>query len=262
MWLLLTSVLGASLLGSLHCIGMCGGFVAFYAGGDTSQGWQRSLSHLAYNGGRLVTYMALGAIVGLAGAVVDFAGTAAGYQYVTAIFAGVLMIVWGVLTIFASTGIHTKFLRLPLWFQHRLLEWQRKLREKPPVWRALFLGLLSTLLPCGWLYAFAVTAAATASPWYGAWVMAFFWLGTVPAMLSLGWSVHSLSLRLRRHFPWISATALILIGVSTIWQRSQKMVPIPSTTSVPGLQQSIERVRKLPQARPSCCEGKKAKQKP
>ena len=56
----------------------------------------------------------------------------------------------------------------------------RLVRERPPVARALLLGLFSTLLPCGWLYAFAVLAAGTGGPWTGMLVMAAFWAGTVP----------------------------------------------------------------------------------
>ncbi|TNE45955.1 MAG: sulfite exporter TauE/SafE family protein [Deltaproteobacteria bacterium] len=264
MWILLGSVVLASMLGSLHCIGMCGGFVAFYAGGDQSKGWERSFSHLAYNGGRLLTYSLLGAMVGLAGAVVDFAGTAAGMQHITAIIAGVLMIGWGILMISHQWGLHWKHLRLPLGFQQRLIQWQRSLKDKPPVWRALFLGLISTLLPCGWLYAFAVTAAATASPWKGALVMAAFWVGTVPALLGLGLGIHTLSVRLRRHFPWISATAIILIGISTIWQRSTLLVPIPSQGAVKASTNpdaNLERVKQLHKKKPSCCGGKKPKQR-
>ena len=47
----LSAVFGASLLGSLHCAGMCGGFVAFYSGADGSGGRLRLLSHGAYSGG-------------------------------------------------------------------------------------------------------------------------------------------------------------------------------------------------------------------
>ena len=59
---LFSTVLVASLVGSLHCAGMCGGFVVFWAGGDASQGKNKVFAHMAYNGGRLVTYVLLGAL--------------------------------------------------------------------------------------------------------------------------------------------------------------------------------------------------------
>ncbi len=258
MWLLLGSVVLASLLGSLHCIGMCGGFVAFYAGSDPSQGWQRSFSHIAYNGGRLVTYTLLGFIVGWAGSMVDFAGTAAGMQHITAIIAGSLMVIWGLGMLSQQQGWSLLHIQLPPAFRQKIMQWQRKIRDKPPIGRAWFLGLLSTLLPCGWLYAFVVTAAATASPLKGTLVMAAFWVGTVPALLGLGLGIHTVSIRVRRIFPWISATAIILIGISTLWHRSQLLVPIPSHHATPQTTQAqtIKRVRQLHKKKPSCCSKK------
>jgi hypothetical protein len=71
-------------------------------------------------------------------------------------------------------------------------------------------------LPCGWLWAFVVAAAGTASPWTGAAVMAVFWLGTVPAMtgvLAFGGPVID---RVRRRLPAISAGVLIVLGLATL----------------------------------------------
>ena len=52
----------------------------------------------------------------------------------------------------------------------------------PPMAHALATGLLTTLLPCGWLYAFVALAAGTASAPLGALVMLTFWIGTLPAI--------------------------------------------------------------------------------
>ena len=57
------SVLLASLLGSPHCAGMCGGFVCFYSGQD---GRGQTRAHAAYNLGRLVSYLVLGLLAGSA----------------------------------------------------------------------------------------------------------------------------------------------------------------------------------------------------
>ena len=58
------AVFGASLVGSLHCAGMCGGFVACLCGGPSKVG----SAHLAYHAGRGVGYLTLGALAGLLGA--------------------------------------------------------------------------------------------------------------------------------------------------------------------------------------------------
>ncbi|MCA9786726.1 MAG: sulfite exporter TauE/SafE family protein, partial [Candidatus Cloacimonetes bacterium] len=170
MTLLLIAVFSASLLGSAHCAGMCGPLLPFYAAGAPVE--KRWLGHLTYSLGRLVSYATLGALAGAAGSAVNMAGEAAGIIRVSAIAAGVLMILWGLGVLFARFGL--RFLPAnPLGKStgaafRRLFQ---NLQNKPPLWRAGMLGLASTLLPCGWLYAFAITAAGTGSPWQGALVM-------------------------------------------------------------------------------------------
>ena len=90
---------------------------------------------------------------------------------------------------------------------------------RPAARRAWLIGVLTGLLPCGWLWAFVVSAAGTASPWAGAAMMAVFWFGTVPAMtgvLALGGTVID---GVRRKLPVISACVLIVLGVSTLASR-------------------------------------------
>jgi len=213
------AVLGASLLGSLHCAGMCGGFVAFYAGGDRSSGLQRSLSHVAYSLGRLLTYTLLGVMAGILGRALDLAGAAAGLQRGAALAAGGLMMLWGLVMLLQVRGVKIST-HLPPVFQRLVQDALGQLGSKPPVVKALVLGLLSTLLPCGWLYAFAITAAGTGDPLQGALVMAAFWLGTLPVLLTLGMGVQALAGPLRRHLPAISALVLLVIGAWTVWDRA------------------------------------------
>lgn len=210
---LVVPVLAASLVGSLHCAGMCGGFVAFYSGGDDNTGSRRLVGHAAYNGGRLVTYLLLGALAGTLGAAVDLAGSAAGVGRAAAVVAGSVMVLWGLALLLTSAGVRLPRLRLPRLVEQRTVRLMASLRGRPPVMRAALIGLSSTLLPCGWLYAFAVTAAGTGSALGGAAVMAAFWAGTVPVLFGLGLGVQSAASRLRRHVPMISALALIVVGV-------------------------------------------------
>lgn len=209
----LLGVLGASLLGSLHCVGMCGGFVAFYSAGDNSRGIRRGASHATYHLGRLVGYAALGGLAGSIGAAVDLAGSAIGVGRIAAVVAGVVMILWGLALLLVALGVRLPKARWVAAAQQRVVPLLAGLSRKPPVVRAGLLGLASGLLPCGWLYAFAVTAAGTASALWGAIVMMVFWLGSVPVLLGLGLGVQSLAARLRRHIPLLSATVLLVIGV-------------------------------------------------
>ena len=80
------------------------------------------------------------------------------------------------------------------------------------------LGMLNGFLPCGFVYFFAITAASTGSPIWGAVVMMVFGLSTVPALFSLGFFVG-----LFQRSSWrntmikIAAVAVILYGVYTIY---------------------------------------------
>jgi len=217
---LLLTVFVASLVGSLHCIGMCGPFVAFYSGADGSGGARRLLSHAAYSGGRLLTYALFGVAAGAVGAALDVAGSLAGFQRVAAIVAGVTMILWGVLALLQIRGIRI--------FKHgsgngsvaRVLRRGFSLvSDKPPVVRAAVVGLLSGFLPCGWLWAFVVTAAGTGSALKGAAVMTAFWAGTVPALLAVGLGAQLLSAPLRRHVPAVTALLLVGLGLYAILGR-------------------------------------------
>jgi sulfite exporter TauE/SafE len=206
----------ASLLGSAHCAGMCGPFVCFYAGADArSSGW----GHIAYNFGRLVSYLVLGALAGALGSGVEQVGTGVGVTRAAAIVAGVLMITWGVVTLLAQRGFSLPSLT-PLagaqrWMAARL----RDVRDFPPAARALTVGLLTTLLPCGWLYAFVVTAAGTGTVRGAITLMAVFWAGTLPMMLALGVGVRRLAGPLRARLPVISAIAIVAVGVMSLTGR-------------------------------------------
>ena len=217
---LLLTVFVASVVGSLHCIGMCGPFVAFYSGADGSGGVRRLLSHAAYSGGRLLTYAAFGLAAGAVGAALDVAGSLAGFQRVAAIIAGVTMILWGVFALLQIRGVRI--------FKHgsgkgRIAGVLRRgfslVSDKPPVVRAGVVGLLSGFLPCGWLWAFVVSAAGTGSSLKGAAVMTAFWAGTVPALLAVGLGAQLVSAPLRRHVPAVTALLLVGLGLYAILGR-------------------------------------------
>ena len=71
------AILTASLLGSVHCAAMCGGFVCMYSSG-VGRDAATLRSHALYNVGRLVSYVLLGALAGALGVGLTHAGNAAG----------------------------------------------------------------------------------------------------------------------------------------------------------------------------------------
>lgn len=216
---LLVPILSASLLGSAHCAAMCGGFVVAYAGSGNDRSSANARVHLAYHAGRVLSYATLGALAGALGRAIDLAGAAAGYATAAAIVAGSLMILWGLVAMLESQGVALPKLRFGsvAGFGARLIG---GLQLHSRAARALCLGGCSALLPCGWLYAFVVSAAGTASPFWGAVVMVAFWSGTLPALLGLGVVAARFGRPLRRHLPLLSATAILCVGLFTVVSRA------------------------------------------
>lgn len=172
----------ASILGSPHCAGMCGGFVALYAHAAR----RHHVAHLLYNAGRLATYLALGVIAASLGSSID---AFAGIGRASAAVVGGALVLYGISLLLGFTP----FAELPLLRRIAALlapVTQRILRSDQPV-KPFFIGAVTTLLPCGWLYTFVALALASAEPTTAAVIMALFWLGTVPMMLGIGYALRS-----------------------------------------------------------------------
>ena len=105
------AVLGASLLGSLHCAGMCGGFVAFCSAGDAARRRPGLAVHVVHGAGRLVAYVVLGVAAGALGAALDVAGALAGIHRAAAVLAGALVVVWGSAALLAALGVRLPSIR-------------------------------------------------------------------------------------------------------------------------------------------------------
>ena len=210
--LLVIGVLVASLLGSVHCAGMCGGFVCFYAGGAGSG----TRAHVAYNVGRLTSYLFLGLMAGLVGATVDRFGALAGLSRGAAVLSGTLMVAWGLSTLLAARGVRVPRLEGRLGGQNTLGKLLARVRGRSAIVRAATTGLLTTLLPCGWLYAFVAAAAGTGRVDRALLTMGVFWLGTLPMMLAVGYGVQRLSGPLRTRLPVVTATAVVVLGLLSI----------------------------------------------
>src|SRR5205823_3884811 len=105
---LIAAVFLASLLGSLHCAGMCGAFLAFAVGAEDPGAGRRAALQGAYHIGRLCTYLVFGAVAGGVGAALDLGGSLVGVQRVAAVLAGSMMVVFGV-----GAALRLRGVRLP-----------------------------------------------------------------------------------------------------------------------------------------------------
>ncbi|MDX2194172.1 MAG: sulfite exporter TauE/SafE family protein, partial [Gemmatimonadales bacterium] len=96
----------------------------------------------------------------------------------------------------------------------------RRARALPPVPRGALLGLATGLLPCGWLYAFVLTAAGTGAALDGALVMALFWLGGLPALVAAGAGLGAGLRRLGAHAPILGAALVAVVALASVAGRA------------------------------------------
>lgn len=211
------SIISIAFLGSFgHCIGMCGGIVLAYSTikiEPQSSKVSKTKAHLLYSLGRVLTYSILGAIFGLLGGVVTFSNNA---NATLLIILGLAMVITGlslmgkikVLTLIEHSFSSSNFYKNTF----------KKILNSKSNSSFFILGMLNGLMPCGFIYFFAITAASTASPLYGALVMAVFGLSTIPAMFSLGFlATISNATNFRSMMMNLSAFAVIIYGFFTIY---------------------------------------------
>jgi len=195
---------------------MCGGIVLAYSTikiEPKSSKVSKSVAHLLYNFGRVLTYTILGALFGALGGVATFSNEAN----------GILLIVAGVVMVLAGLSLMGKIKFLTV-IEHSISSshfyknsFAKILHSRSNV-SFFILGMLNGLLPCGFVYFFAITAASTASPFYGALVMFIFGVSTIPAMFSLGFlSSLASATSFRNMMMSLSSVAVILYGVFTIY---------------------------------------------
>lgn len=202
----LAAVLVASLVGSLHCVAMCGPLAVLHQGGAPGQRWRGLALH---QGGRAIGYAALGGLAGLLGTAVDLAGAALAIQRAAMVLAAFGLAAWAVVLIVGArrAALPTATASASM-FSRGLV----KLRTQRPARRALGLGLLHAVLPCGWLWAFVALAVGTGSALMGAATLLAFWLGTVPALLGATALAAPLLARVRTRWPYV--TALLVLGLA------------------------------------------------
>lgn len=223
------SVLLASVVGSAHCVGMCGGFVAFCNGcssGQVASRWSMAAYHL----GRLIAYCTVGAVAGALGFGIQELSVQTGLpRDAGALVVGAMLVLWGGYAVFGGAleiparlpsrdGVHAIGKKPP----ERLLTKLLRAAALWPAWlRNGALGLATILLPCGWLYAFALIAAQTGSAVEGATVLFAFWSGTLPLLVLFGYAVKHLSSSMRRLLPRAGGAFLVLAGFLSLFAHLQ-----------------------------------------
>lgn len=208
-------ILTASLLASVHCVGMCGCF-ALLSGNARSSASGRFLAQALYTCGRLFTYVFLGMAAGTFGTFVwEFSPGRAAIT-VLSVLSGVVFVVAAleILGVWRRVGRSgrsvSQLLTLGLGplIQH--------FSGRQTAFATFAMGVFTGLLPCGLVYAFALAAAASGSPLTGGMTMLAFGLGTAPAMVTVGIVGGVLGARQRQQLYRLSAVVLLVLGIVTI----------------------------------------------
>jgi uncharacterized protein len=176
----------AGLLGSTHCVAMCGGLATVF--GSLRAGPAPAWQALVYQLGRVLTYGIGGSIVGGIGAVAGMAFEVSQWGAVLRLGTALVVVFIG-LNIALGVSSRNRWLGAPerwgafVW--RRLAPAARSRLPSRPAVRALALGLLWGWLPCGLVYSVLLAAVFAGSAAGGGATMIAFGLGTLPAMLGM-----------------------------------------------------------------------------
>ncbi len=229
------------LLGGVHCVGMCGGIVGAFVVASP----RRSIpiqpdgvpNHastivdtgprvLAFNVGRIGSYMVAGMLAGLLGSVPAMINLAS-VQTVTYLLANLMLVALGLTLMNIWHGLS----RLEAVGQVLWRQLQPLIRKLLPVQRtsqAIALGGLWGWVPCGMVYSVLMTALLSGSATRGALVMLAFGLGTLPLLFTMGMAGASIQPLLQRSSVRRIAGLVVLsfgvaglvrvgMGVSSVW---------------------------------------------
>lgn len=202
------------LMTSVHCVAMCGGvnLSQCVQNEKTGNGKNDALSTLRpsilYNLGRVISYTAVGFVVGGLGSLITFSNT---MQGTIKLIAGIFMIIMGLNMLGIFPWLRRFQPRLPILFSHSI---ENKKVGKGP----LLVGLLNGLMPCGPLQAMQIYALSTGSPFAGALSMFLFSLGTVPLMFGLGALSSYLGKRFTNKILTVGAVLVVVLGMSMFSQ--------------------------------------------
>jgi len=197
------AVFVASILGSTHCVTMCGPIAITV---NNSSGYM-SLYHV----GRLISYLILGALAGLLGEAFLSNNTSLISTIsitlisIFFIYTGYRLVRGKPLEFLPSKTIASLISKPAKW----------SLSQSRPV-KSLTLGIVNGFLPCGWVYIFVIGAVATKNPLYSAGILFIFWLGTVPALSAFPYIYKKTFKRAPRKLATVAGVILIIVGLVNI----------------------------------------------
>ena len=210
------------LLGGVHCVGMCGGIVGALTFG-LPEAKRNSVAallpfQLAYNLGRMLSYVAAGAVMGGLGMLLAEMMPIQEAQRILYAIAGIFMILLGLYL----AGWWTLLLKVEraggvLW--QRIEPLAKRLLPVARPSQALVLGLVWGWIPCGMVYSMLIWSVSSGGALNGAALMLAFGLGTLPNLMAMGLAAGTLA-RWSRN-AWVRRLAggmVMLFGCYALWQ--------------------------------------------
>ena len=198
------------LLGSFHCIGMCGPIALSIPVENRSVG-AMLFRGLLYNSGRIFTYAFLGFGLGILG----MGATVAGYQNILSIVLGALIIIFA---FFPHLKLPGKLNILYTRFSRMISSSITTLFKDRSTSSSFLIGLLNGLLPCGFVVTALAVALVTDTALHSSIYMALFGLGTLPVMLLMNMAPGFVTPKWRSKLRPFSAYFAIIIGLMLIWR--------------------------------------------
>lgn len=205
MTVLTAALLG--LLGSAHCLAMCGPLILAVGAPRHGTPARRLLHVGTYHAGRVVMYALVGLVVGIAGSALAVAGIGR----LVAVVAGLCLLVAGTAPAIAR--------RWPSWTSpwisvaSHASAAARAWQARHPVTGPFAAGLANGLLPCSMVYAALAVAITANGIGQAAWTMAAFGAGTVPALAGLSVGVGHITPAWRRRLGGAAPAGLALVGL-------------------------------------------------
>lgn len=211
------------LLGSSHCLVMCGGIVAaLQFGMPASSFWPKFRLQLLLSIGRLTTYTLFGALVGYFG--VTAMSLAGASLLWLRLIAGCLLIAMALYIARLWFGL-TQLERVGQRLWSLVQPFTKRLLPLNSLTKALAYGVLWGFLPCGLVYSTLSWSLASGSAGSGALLMLMFGLGTLPALLVFGSAANALvTLKNQLWFRYSAAILLAIYGIYTIWLALARLV--------------------------------------
>jgi uncharacterized protein len=212
------------LIGSFHCIGMCGPIVVALPLKKHNL-ISKITGAILYNSGRVLTYSILGILFGLLGRGIHMAG----FQQWTSILLGVAMII----SVLFPFVFREKITIAGLFsgFAARLILKLKKLFTDRSYFSLLMIGLLNGLLPCGLVYVAIAGAINSGNIMSGALFMMLFGIGTIPLLLIASLASDVIGQRVRSKMQKVVPYFVFMLGVLFILRGMSLGIPYISPTS-------------------------------